>query len=164
MTLVELRTARIDHSEKAGAGGKIESILRAGAFTVPEADRPQSRDRDGRPVAVGEPAKRRTGRGIERVDVAVKQVPHQQVVAELSEVGGSHGQSPGCEERAATDQVFDEVAAGIKHVDSGRALRKAKASRPERRVDLPIDVLDAEGGIVRRKRGIREGTDPGERR
>src|SRR5579864_2975627 len=76
-TLVELRTARIDHSEKAGAGGKIESILLAGAFAVPEADRPQSWNRDGRPVAVGEPAKRRTGRGIERLDVAVEQVPHQ---------------------------------------------------------------------------------------
>src|SRR5438876_9651186 len=83
-----------------GTGREEQGVRRPRAGAVPEGKGPQAVDRDRRSIGAVElaPLLQRAvalgTRQVERVDVAVAEVPDEQVSAELPEIGGGHGQSP----------------------------------------------------------------------
>jgi len=83
-----------------GTGREEQGVRRPGAGPVPEGKGPQAVDRDRRAIGGVELAPRlqlavaRETREVEGVDVAVTEVPHEQVAAELPEIGGGERQPP----------------------------------------------------------------------
>src|ERR1700749_2985367 len=62
------------------------------------------------------------GGGVERVDLAIAKVSHQQLTAQGPEVTRSERNSPGgVELRAGGNQAFHEGAVGVKDIDQAEA-------------------------------------------
>jgi len=85
-----------------GTGREEQGVRRPRAGAVPEGTGPQAVDRDRRSIGGVELAPllqlavALETLQVERVDVAVAEIPDEQVSAELPEIGGGNGQPPRC--------------------------------------------------------------------
>src|SRR5437867_1447615 len=141
-----------------GAGREEEHVTRPRGRTVAESDGPETIDRDRPTVGCVElttllqlavPARPVE---IERVDVPVAEVPHEQVAAELPEVCGGDGEPPGRIQPPLGRHTAQQVPGHIERVHEPMALAgdvivlvgilervghvddAAQAANPERRV------------------------------
>src|SRR5258707_11725789 len=103
-----------DLSEQAvgftiGPGGE-DQFAGLGGVPVAESQAPEPIDDDRLAVRPPQLAQVRARHGVVDVDVAVTEVPHEQVSAELAESGWRRGQAPRRVERAPGDKPADERA------------------------------------------------------
>src|SRR6266540_6631560 len=87
------------------------------AAAVAEHDRPQPVDGDRLPVRIAHLVNKFTGRGIERVDVAVTEIADQEVAVELTEPGRSECHAPRGIELAVLGESRKHLARQTEGVD-----------------------------------------------
>ena len=83
---------------------EIDGVRVSAAATVAGQQRPEIWDHDGSAIKVVECSYIRAGGGVEHVDGAVAEIPHQQIACVIAEVAGSDRQSPGRIQVSARDQ------------------------------------------------------------
>ena len=156
---------RAEHAARfvVRAGGEIKRRLRPSTDAVPEPDGPQPIDDDW--VSVGFLHRVRGGGGarqwIERMDLAVTEIPDQQLVAHVTEASWRERQAPGRVERAARGEALQVVAGKIECVHDAVPCTRdivvpflilhCKGDKK-----LAVDCADIERRIAVRHVGIRE--------
>ncbi len=118
-------------------------------FVGAKGQRPEAVDFDGPPAAISQYAKERTRLRVisidpaTLVDPATLKIANQECMAELSEIGGSHGKTPWCLERSfrkVSCETAKEIAIHIKDIDKS----SLGVSKPrEGNVEFILDVLNA---------------------
>ena len=141
---------------------EIDGIRVSAAATIAHLQSPQIRDHDRRAVNVVERRYIGARGGVEYIDGAVAEIPHQQIACVIAEAGGSDRHSPGGIQVSARDQPGHERSrrAVDVHVSVARAGRLEVLGRVLQRIgDVQIarQILDIEGRITRGKVGVLEG-------
>src|SRR6266702_8112042 len=130
--------------------------------SITELQGPQAIDHDGIAFLVSELTAKCTSIWIERIDVTIAEVTDQQVITELAEIIGSHGQAPGRVEFTTRNEATNQMPIVVKDIDKAMAGTRyivVLGCIPLRKCDVEVssDVLNTERRITLRKTVIGEG-------
>lgn len=104
------------------AGREVESVLISAIPSVAEQQRPKPGDLNVVALGVLQRSQQRAGRWVERVDVAVAEIAHQQRPREFPERGRRDGDAPRRVQWSVRYKVLQQVPIGIEDADEPVAI------------------------------------------
>jgi len=149
------------------SGGEEQVVPSSRESSVAECQSPKTFDSDRRPVAPQHMAQECTRSGVKCIDATIAEVADEQVVAQLSEIGGGESDTPRSVQRASGGEGLNKVPVQIEHVHEACTqtlddVLTLVILHGKGHVKLAIDVLNAEGSEARRVR-IRDRVGIGEK-